>query len=331
MRPMPSNHPIPAAGHRKYPAISIPGTALQVCVDYADVLAHTLKINRPLFERFIIVTAPHDIETQEICRDYDIELVVTERFWHDGAFFNKAAGLNEGLRRASTDLVCSVDADTILPPAVLHHVACISDRESLYGMARKIHLTYADYLTETGEIRATAPGYTIGFCQLFWRSSAFFPGEFEESYLTAAHYDIEFMAHWPASRRLHLGNLVASHIGPRQINWFGRHAQASPSNLTTTQAITDARAAYDRFIGKITALHSSRQLLIQNVGSRPGTNVVIDVCSESDRAQICLGEIRGGGFVEVPINLTGTSAKATLHWSDSSGERCCGEVPINFR
>lgn len=322
MRPTRSNQ---ATEHRKGPTNSIPGTAVQVCVDYADVLGHTLRINRPLFDRFIIVTAPHDIETQEICRDYDVELVVSERFWHDGAFFNKAAGLNEGLRHAATDLVCSVDADTILPPSVLHHVACINDRESLYGMARKIHLTYADYLTESGEIRATAPGYTIGFFQLFWRSSAFFPGEFEESYLTAAHYDIEFMAHWPASRRMHLGDLVASHIGPRQINWFGRHSHAPQCSLTT------ARAAYDRFIGKITALRSSRQLLIQNVGSRSGTNVVIDIRADSDRTRICLGEIRGGGFVEVPINLTGANAKATLHWSDSTGERCSGDVPVNFR
>jgi hypothetical protein len=328
---MQSNHLIQTTGRRKYPTDSIPGTAIQVCVDYADVLAHTLKINRPLFERFIIVTAPHDIETKEICRDYDIELVVTERFWHDGAFFNKAAGLNEGLRRATTDLVCSVDADTILPPSVLHDVACINDRESLYGMARKIHLTYDDYLTGTGEIRATAPAYIIGFFQLFWRSSTFFPGEFDESYRTAAHYDIEFMTHWPASRRIHLGDLIASHIGPRQINWFGRDSHALQSNLTTARAITDARAAYDKFIGKITALHSSRQLLIQNVGSQPGMNVVIDIRSESDRVRIYLEKIRGGGFVEVPINLTGASAEATLLWSDRSGKRYCGHAPVNFR
>ncbi len=322
MRPTRSNK-VPKS--RNGPTSSIPGTAVQVCVDYADVLGHTLTINRPLFDRFIIVTAPHDIATQEICREYDVELVVSERFWQDGAFFNKAAGLNEGLRQADTDLVCSVDADTILPASVPHHVACIDDRDSLYGMARRIHLTYADYLTQTGEIRATAPGYTIGFFQLFWRSSAFFPGTFEESYPTAAHYDIEFMAHWPASRRKHLVDLVASHIGPRQINWFGRHSHSRQSSSST------GRAAYDRFIGKITALRSSRQLLIQNVGSRSGTNVVIDVRTDSDRTQICLAEIRGGGFVEVPINLTGANAEATLHWSDSGGETCCGDVPVNFR
>jgi hypothetical protein len=322
MRPTLSNR---VTERRNGPTSLIPGTAVQVCVDYADVLAHTLTINRRFFERFIIVTAPHDIETQEICRNYDVELVVSERFWQDGAFFNKAAGLNEGLRHAATDLVCSLDADTILPTSVLHHVACIDDRESLYGMARKIHLTYADYLTDTGEIRATGPGYTIGFFQLFWRSSAFFPGAFEESYSTAAHYDIEFMAHWPANRRKHLGDLVASHIGARQINWFGRHSHAPQSSVTT------ARAAYDRFIGKITALRSSRQLLIQNVGSRSGTNVVIDIRTDSDRTQICLAEIRGGGFVEMPINLTGANPEATLHWSDGNGETCCGEVPVAFR
>jgi|GEM_PF-2766319 len=326
-----SNQTTQATGRRKYPANSIHGTAVQVCVDYADVLAHTLAINRPLFERFIIVTAPHDIETQKICSAHDIELVATESFWHAGAFFNKAAGLNEGLRRASTNLICSLDADTILPPAVLHHVTRINDHESLYGMARKIHLTYADYLTGTGETRATAPGYTIGFFQLFWRSSAFFPGAFDESYPTAAHYDIEFMAHWPASRRMHLGDLVASHIGPRQVNWFGRRSHAPSSNSTTDRTTAAAHAAYDRFIGKITALQSSRQLLIQNVGRRAGANVIVDIRRESAVERISLGNLRGGGFVEAPVALTATSDKATLYWSDSSDERCCADVPINFR
>jgi hypothetical protein len=323
---------IQATRGEKSVAGSIRGTAVQVCVDYADVLALTLGVNRPFFDRFIIVTAPDDIETREICRGYDVELVITERFWLGGAFFNKAAGLNEGLRRVNTDLVCSLDADTILPPSVHRHVACINDHESLYGMARKIHDTYADYLNGSGEIRATAPGYTIGFFQLFWRSSPFFPGEFDESYPTAAHYDIEFMCHWPPSRRLHLGELVASHVGQRQVNWFGRRSHAPVSESATKQVMTDPRAAYDSFIGKVTALSSSRHLLIQNVGRRPGTNVIVDIQTKSGSGvRVCLGDLRGGGFAELPINLSGRSARASLHWSDSLGERHCRDVPISFR
>ena len=310
---------------------SIPGTAVQVSVDYADVLAHTLTKNRPLFDRFIIVTAPHDIETQDICRAHDVELVVTDRFWGDGAFFNKAAGLNEGLRRAVTDLICSVDADTILPRSVVEHVTRIRDRESLYGMARKIHLTYSDYLKETGEIRATAPGYTIGFFQLFWRSSTCFPGQFDESYLTAAHYDIEFMAHWPTNQRRHLDDLIANHLGQRHVNWFGRQSRAPMCGLNSSRSITDARAAYNRFIGKITAILSSQKLLVQNVGSRPGTNVIVDIRIGCNQARISLGDLQGGGFVELPMTWTGASARATMYWSDDGGERCCGEVPVKFR
>jgi hypothetical protein len=288
-------------------------------------------MNRHLFERFIIVTAPYDIETQQICRNHEIELVVTERFWQDGAFFNKAAGLNEGIRHAATDLVCSVDADTILPPSMPKHVMRINDRQSLYGMARKIHLTYEDYVKDRGETRATAPGYTIGFCQLFWRSSAFFPGEFDESYQTAAHYDIEFMSHWPAGRRRHLGDLVANHLGPRQINWFGRHSPMSGHNLNTDLAIAHGRAVYDRFIGKITALQSSCQLLVQNVGRQPGSNVIIDIRTELERTRMRLGNLRGGGFVELPFALNGRTVETTLHWSDTSGARRSEDVSVNLR
>jgi hypothetical protein len=309
---------------------SIPGTAIQVCVDYAELIAHSLRINRPLFDRFIVVTTPDDVDTQELCRGYDTEVVATDCFWRDDAFFNKAAGLNEGLRRAATDIVCSVDADTILPLSLPRHIAHVSDRESLYGMGRKIHLTYEDYLSDTGEIRATAPGYTIGFFQLFWRSSAFFPGEFAESYRTAAHYDVEFMAHWPVNQRMHLNGLLASHLGQRQLNWFGRRARDG-SKTSVVQATTRAGAAHERFIGKITALRSSRQLLIQNVGRQPGADIIIEICTESDSTQLCLGAMLGGGFVEVPVNLTGRIAKATLHWSDSDATRCHENVPINFR
>lgn len=310
---------------------AISGTAIQVCVDCADVLAHTLAKNRPLFHRFVMVTAPHDIETQDICRANDVELVLTERFWSDGAVFNKAAGLNEGLRRAVTDLVCSVDADTILPRAVVDHVAVINDREPLYGMARKIHLTHSDYLNKKGEIRATAPGYTIGFFQLFWRSSAYFPGQFDESYLTAAHYDIEFMAHWPITQRRHLADLMASHLGPRQVHWFGRHSNVSESRLNASQAMADARAAHDRFIGKITAIPSSRKLLVQNVGSRPGSNVILDVRIGCNQARVPLGDLLGGGYVELPMTWIGATAAATLLWSNEKGERCSGEVSVKFR
>jgi hypothetical protein len=327
MPPKHADHSIQIRLGEKPSIKPIQGTAIQVCVDYADVLAHTLKINRSLFDRFIVVTAPGDIKTREICRGYDVDLVVTERFWRDGSSFNKAAGLNEGLRHATTDIVCSVDADTILPPSVRGHVTRITDHESLYGMARKIYLTYSDYLSGKGETRATAPGYTIGFFQLFWRSSGFFPGEFDESYPTAAHYDIEFMSHWPANRRRHLGKAVASHIGQRQINWFGRSPEPA-----TEQAMICKRAAHDKFIGKMTSLHSSRQLLIQNVGRQSGIDVTLDLDSGlQSRGRIYLGDLCAGSFVELPIALTEARARANFRWSNIVGRRCCRTVPVNFR
>lgn len=46
--------------------------AITVSVNYDDFLAETLPLNRPLFDDMIVVTTPEDVETQRICRYWDV-------------------------------------------------------------------------------------------------------------------------------------------------------------------------------------------------------------------------------------------------------------------
>jgi hypothetical protein len=44
--------------------------AIMVCVDYGDLLSLTLPYNKHHFEQMLVVTAPRDRETQNICEVY---------------------------------------------------------------------------------------------------------------------------------------------------------------------------------------------------------------------------------------------------------------------
>jgi hypothetical protein len=88
--------------------------AVMVSVNYADYLVWSLCRNRTIFDRLIVVTADWDWDTQNICREYNVECIKTNIF-KDGAF-PKSAAINIGLSKLSrTDWVCHLDSDIILP------------------------------------------------------------------------------------------------------------------------------------------------------------------------------------------------------------------------
>lgn len=68
--------------------------AVTVCVGYADILRITMPYNKSLIDSWIIVTSPEDKETFDLCKYYNVPVVVTDKFYEDGAEFNKAKGVN---------------------------------------------------------------------------------------------------------------------------------------------------------------------------------------------------------------------------------------------
>jgi hypothetical protein len=112
--------------------------AVIVCVDYADYLAETLPRNLPHFDRVVVVTAPHDTETQQLCRRLSTPYYATSVFHKDGGKFNKARGIDFGLGFLHwNDWVVHLDADTYLPPMTRRWIQWRTlDRESIYGIDR---------------------------------------------------------------------------------------------------------------------------------------------------------------------------------------------------
>lgn len=90
--------------------------AILVCVDYADFLAITLPRNLHHFESVMVVTAPKDTATIELCQELNVQTHITESFYDHGANFNKFKAMEEALNvYGRTGWLCIMDADIIWP------------------------------------------------------------------------------------------------------------------------------------------------------------------------------------------------------------------------
>ena len=119
--------------------------AIVVCVDYADYLAETLPHNIPHFDRILVITSEQDTETQELCRRMSVPYYATDIFYHQGAKFNKARGIDFGIGYTRwNDWLVQLDADMVLPPVTRNWLETRKmDAECIYGIDR-VHVTGAD-------------------------------------------------------------------------------------------------------------------------------------------------------------------------------------------
>jgi hypothetical protein len=66
--------------------------AVITCVKNADFLAHTLPLNKPHFDRIVIVTAPEDEDTKRICDYWGVKYHATDSFQARWKQFYKGKG-----------------------------------------------------------------------------------------------------------------------------------------------------------------------------------------------------------------------------------------------
>lgn len=112
--------------------------AIIVCVDYADFLAQTLPHNLPHFDRTLVVTAPHDHETQDVCRRLSTACLPTNVMYKNGAAFHKARAIDYGLNHLHHNhWIVHLDADMYLPPMTRRWLEWRHlDPECIYGIDR---------------------------------------------------------------------------------------------------------------------------------------------------------------------------------------------------
>jgi glycosyltransferase involved in cell wall biosynthesis len=116
-------------------------TAVTVSANYSDFLCWTAPFNRHLFRDWIVVTTPQDKVTQNICKTWGLNLVVTDVMTAEGGF-NKWAGINEGLKKVRGDgWVLFLDSDIIIPHQFKRTFEQLNsldyfDKQTLYGVDR---------------------------------------------------------------------------------------------------------------------------------------------------------------------------------------------------
>jgi hypothetical protein len=190
---------------------------LTVCVDYADLLGRSLPRWAAGLDDLVVVTAPRDAATLELCRECGVRTLATDVFWDRGAAFNKAAAMELGLATLPQDeWVLLFDADIIPPQTWRQQVELSNCRPGrLYGARRH---------EEGGQ--PINDGELAGFFQL-WHGTD--PAAQDRpllgSWSNCSAYDSEFMRRWPPERRFILP-LDVTHVGRPGQNWCGRGRSA---------------------------------------------------------------------------------------------------------
>ncbi len=216
--------------------------AVTACVGFDDLLDHTLGLNHPQVDHFIIVTSHEDKLTQAVARKHGARCVTTDLFRKNGRNFNKGAALNAGMDYFQYHgWRVHLDADIALPADFRrllfnHHTL---DRDCIYGADRVDVIGSKELyrLREPGRqqhqygcivhprtdqpIGARFVDSLTGYCPLgyfqLWHSSCQQP--YPYSLGTAAHDDVMFGNLWPQTQRRLLPGVFVHHLCSQPPKW----------------------------------------------------------------------------------------------------------------
>ncbi len=229
-------------------------SAITVCVGYSDFLCWTISENKNLFNEWIIVTSKSDMQTKELCDNYNLMCIQTDVFYEKGVF-NKYAGINEGLKHIDRDgWIVFLDADIILhnlTKYVLEHISldetCIYgiDRVNCVGLPKWLnYVSKRDSLFQNWLLHGAGFPFGARLVHYFgekvdkgkfvgWRPLGFFQmcygrsfDKYPENTIGADHCDLEFVRNWSRDKRVLIPELMAIHLESegsfKGMNWMGR-------------------------------------------------------------------------------------------------------------
>ena len=209
-----------------------------VCKNYSDFLQITLPLNKKHFDNIVIVTSDDDIDTQNLCKKYNVNFVIYNDFYKNNAKFNFGGARSYGLQNLNfKDWVIFLDSDIIIPNNFRELLDInIADINKFYGSYRRFIPTYKDYNDFVNGIKSkesfeSIDGTGCGFFQCVNLNSdiARYYGInnlYQDSY-SAEEVDIDFLKLWcprpdPENHpRLVKTNIEFIHLGVSD----GRHPE----------------------------------------------------------------------------------------------------------
>ena len=208
-----------------------------VSVDYNDFLPITLENNTKIFENITVVTSINDTECQKICERFNVNCVVTERMYENGASFNKGKAINDGIKSLlNPNWILLLDADIIVPESFHESFKNnYTNINSLYVCNRVMFKEYQSYLnwkSGTGLKGQVSRLNGIGYFQLFnINSNCLQRIIYPENSNNAAGSDISFRNRFTEKVDLEIESI---HLGISYQNWNGRK---TPEFVSTSENI----------------------------------------------------------------------------------------------
>jgi hypothetical protein len=185
--------------------------AVTVCVNYADILKETIIHNKGHFNKWVIVTTPDDVETQNVCKFHHIQCVVFDGFYDEAGQINKARGINAGMNHLTKKgWVLHIDADIVLPPHTRNILEnSYLDDNCIYGCDRLMVESYEEWAEFQHHPRPVHENY------IFTHLTAFKVGVRLNQYYGEGYHVIGFFQLWNPAKS-------GVHFYPEHISGFDR-------------------------------------------------------------------------------------------------------------
>ncbi len=229
--------------------------AVTVCIDYSDLLELVAPHNRPLLERWLVITAHDDKRTRDVCRRFSIDCITSDDYTRAGDFgkgrlIDRALASIEAegwMLHLDADIALPKDLHQVLDDAHLHELTLYGcDRLNVVGLDawRRVEARGLWCRQNTWGVDLARPdttlgmrvanhghGYTpIGFFQL-WHAAAYHhrgqpARRYPKQHGTAARTDVKHALQWDRQERALIPELLVWHLetekAPMGANWNGR-------------------------------------------------------------------------------------------------------------